>query len=57
MRVKLVWSLLVTAVCLFGATNLAAKASTVDDGYYTTKDKEYYLTLRALCSSGPGLSC
>jgi len=55
MRVKLVWSLLVTAACLFGATNLAAKVSTVDDGYYTTKDKEFYLTSEQLLLIRPGL--
>ena len=55
MRAKLLWSFLVTAACLFGATNLAAKASAVDDGFYTAKDKEFYLTPEELLFIRPGL--
>ena len=39
MRVKLFWSILVTIACLCGATNLAAKAGTIGDGFYTAKDR------------------
>lgn len=55
MRTKIVWSLLVAAACLFGATNLAAKASAVDNGSYTTKDAEFYLTPEQLLFIRKGL--
>ena len=55
MRVKLFWSILVTIACLCGATNLAAKAGTIDDGFYTAKDKEFYLTPEQLLFIRPGL--
>jgi hypothetical protein len=55
MRLKLTWSILVTMACLFGAANLAAKSSAVDDGFYTTQDKEYYLTPEQLLFIRPGL--
>jgi len=55
MRVKFIWSLLVTVACIFGATNLAAKAGAVDNGAYTTKDKEFYLTPEELLFIRPGL--
>ncbi len=44
MRVKIVWSLLLSIACLCSASNLAAKSEAVDSGFYTTKDKEFYLT-------------
>ncbi|MFC1776532.1 OmcA/MtrC family decaheme c-type cytochrome [Pseudomonadota bacterium] len=52
---KLFWSLLVSTACICGATNLAAKSDAVDDGYYTTKDKEFYLTPEQLLFIRPGL--
>ena len=55
MRMKLFWSLLVSMACICGATNLAAKSNAVDDGYYTTKDKEFYLTPEQLLFIRPGL--
>jgi len=55
MRAKLTWSLLVTLACLLGATNLAAKSTAVDNGFYTTKDKEFYLTPEELLFIRPGL--
>ena len=55
MRMKLFWSLLVSTACICGATNLAAKSNAVDDGYYTTKDKEFYLTPEQLLFIRPGL--
>jgi len=55
MKMKLVWSLLVTVACLCGANNLAAKADAFDNGFYTTKDKEFYLTPEQLLFIRPGL--
>ena len=55
MRMKIVWSLLVSAVLLCCATNLAAKSVDADSGYYTTKDKEFYLTPEQLLFIRPGL--
>jgi len=52
---KLFWSLLVSAACICSATNLAAKSNAVDDGYYTSKDKEFYLTPEQLLFIRPGL--
>jgi hypothetical protein len=55
MRMKLFWSLLVSAACLCSATNLMAKSDTADSGYYTAKDKEFYLTPEQLLFIRPGL--
>ena len=55
MKLKFLSCLLVSAVCLCCATNLTAKSTSVDDGYYTTKDKEYYLTPEQLLFIRPGL--
>ena len=55
MKMKLMWSLLVSTACLCSATNLAAKADAVDDGYYTSKDKEFYLTPEEILFIRPGL--
>ena len=55
MKMKIVWSLLVTVACIFGATNLAAKANAVDNGAYTAKDKEFYLTPEEILFIRPGL--
>lgn len=55
MRMKLIWSLLVSVACLCSATNLIAKTDAVDNGYYTTKDSEFYLTPEQLLFIRPGL--
>jgi hypothetical protein len=52
---KVVWSLLVSLVCICFATNGLAKANTVDNGLYTTKDKEYYLSPEQMLFIRPGL--
>ncbi|MGB5291287.1 MAG: hypothetical protein WBN41_07535 [Lysobacterales bacterium] len=55
MRVKTMWSLLVSLVFLCSATNLAAKSEVTDGGSYTTKDSEFYLTPEHLLFIRPGL--
>ncbi len=55
MRKKIIWSLLVSIICLCGVTNLAAKSDTIDNGNYTTKDSEFYLTPEQLLFIRPGL--
>ena len=55
MKMKLVSCLLVSAACMCSVTNLAAKSANIDDGYYTTKDKEFYLTTEQLLFIRPGL--
>lgn len=55
MKLKSVWPILVAVACLFGVANLAAKATAVDDGFYTAKDKEFYLTPEQLLFIRPGL--
>jgi len=55
MRMKLIWSLLVSIAFLCSATNLAAKSEAADSGNYTTKDKEFYLTPEQLLFIRPGL--
>ncbi len=55
MRVKTMWSLLVSLVFLCSATNLAAKSEVTDGGSYTTKDSEFYLTPEQLLFIRPGL--
>ncbi len=55
MRKRIIWSLLVSIACLCGVTNLAAKSDKVDSGFYTTKDREFYLTPEQLLFIRPGL--
>lgn len=55
MRSRIIWSLLVSFACLSSATNLAAKSEPADGGYYTTKDREFYLTPEQLLFIRPGL--
>lgn len=55
MRMKSVWSLLVSVTCICAATNALAKSDAVDNGYYTSKDKEFYLTPEQLLFIRPGL--
>ena len=55
MKLKFLSCLLVSAACLCSATNLLAKSINIDDGYYTTKDKEFYLTPEQLVFIRPGL--
>jgi hypothetical protein len=55
MRMKLFWSLLVSTACICSATNLAAKSDAVDDGYYTTNNKEFCLTPEQFLFIRPGL--
>ena len=55
MRMKIIWSLLVSIAFLCGATNLAAKSDAVDNGNYTAKDSEFYLTPEQLLFIRPGL--
>ena len=43
MRIKTVWSLLACTVLLFCAANVAARSEAADTGFYTAKDKEFYL--------------
>lgn len=55
MRTKSIWALLVGMACLCAATSAVAKSDAVDNGYYTTKDKEFYLTPEQLLFIRPGL--
>ena len=55
MKVKLVQSILIGLVLLFSSAILVAKSDVVDDGYYTTKDSEFYLTPEQLLFIRPGL--
>jgi len=55
MRMKLIWSLLVSFACLCSATNLAARSEGADNGNYTSKDREFYLTPEQLLFIRPGL--
>jgi len=55
MRMKFIWSLLVGIACICGTTNLAARSEAVDNGSYTTTDKEYYLSTEQLLFIRPGL--
>ncbi len=54
MRIQKVWLLLVSAILLFSATNLAAKSDAADNGYYTAQDKEFYLSPEMLLYIKPG---
>ena len=55
MRIKAFWLPLVTIACICFTTNLAAKSAAVDNGYYTTKDKEFYMTPEDILFIRPGL--
>jgi len=55
MMMKYVRPLLTSLVFLCIATNLAAKSEAKDAGYYTTKNKEYYLTDAQIAFIRPGL--
>jgi len=55
MRIRIIWSLLVSIACICSATNLAAKSDAVDNGNFTTKDSEFYLTPEQLLFIRPGL--
>ena len=55
MRMKIFLSLLVSIAFLCSATNLAAKSDAVDNGNYTAKDSEFYLTPEQLLFIRPGL--
>lgn len=55
MKIRIVWSLLVSIAFLCGASNLAAKSDAVENGSYTTKDSEFYLTPEQLLFIRPGL--
>ena len=55
MRTRYIQALVFCLACLFGATNLAAKPAAIDNGVYTKKDKEFYLTEHDLVYIRPGL--
>ena len=55
MRMKVVWSLLISLACISAATTGIAKSDAVDGGMYTTKDKENYLTPEQMLFIRPGL--
>ena len=55
MRMKLFWSLLISTAFLCSATSIMAKSDAVDNGNYTTKDSEFYLTPEQLLFIRPGL--
>jgi len=55
MRMKSITPLLVSMACIFCASDLAAKSADADNAYYTTKDKEYYLTADQVLFIRPGL--
>ena len=42
-------------LCLFSAAGLSARSETADNGYYTTKDSEFYLSPEQLLFIRPGL--
>jgi len=48
-------ALIVGALLIFGATDLAAKSKTVEGGYYTSRDPEFYLTPKEIFFVRPGL--
>ena len=55
MRIKFIPPILIGMLCLFGTTDLTAKSESVDSGYYTSKDSEFYLTPEQLLFIRPGL--
>ena len=48
-------ALTVGVLLLFGATDLVAKSKTTEGGYYTTRDREFYLTSKEIFFVRPGL--
>ena len=55
MNKALIRPLLIGTLFLFGAAGLAAKPETAGDGYYTSKDREYYLSPEDALFIRPGL--
>jgi len=55
MRKKFIWSLLVSIAFLCSASNVTAKSEAVENGSYTEKDSEFYLTPEQLLFIRPGL--
>ena len=55
MRKRFGHLLVVGVVCLLASSNLAAKPEIVDNGYYTSKDSEFYLSTEQLLFIRPGL--
>jgi hypothetical protein len=55
MKFKSILSILAAMVFLCSTTHLAAKSEPVDNGYYTTKDKGFYLTAEQVNFVRPGL--
>jgi hypothetical protein len=55
MRMKFIWSLLVSFTLTFATTGVFAKPATTDSGYYTSKDSEFYLTPEQALFIRPGL--
>jgi len=56
MKMKLVRPLFLGLIFLCIASNLSAKSEAVDSGYYTTKEKEFYLTSNDIYFIRPGLN-
>jgi len=48
-------ALIIATLLLFGATDLAAKSKAAEGGYYTSKDREFYLTPKEILFIRPGL--
>jgi len=55
MMMKLLRSILVGVASLLFFTNLAAKSDTAESGYYTQRDREFYLTADEIFFIRPGL--
>jgi len=55
MNKSLLRPLIIGMLFLFGAANLAARSESADNGYYTSKDSEYYLTPKEILFIRPGL--
>jgi hypothetical protein len=55
MRMKYIWSLLVSFTLIFTTTAAFAKPASTDSGYYTSKDSEFYLTPEQVLFIRPGL--
>ena len=56
MRMKSKLPFLVGMVCLCASTILAARSDAVDNGTYTTSDKEFYLSTEQIYFIRPGLN-
>ncbi len=55
MQIKFIGLLFTGMAFICAASNLAAKSAAVDNGYYTTKDREFYLTADQILFIRPGL--